>query len=252
MTNRKQKTAFTLAEVLITLGIIGIVAAMTLPTLINYYRHKVLETQFKKAYSILWNIHMRMINDYDGVYANFINFDASGSTETPETVKYEYINAFSKYINNGKFCTYKNSYLSCNGKSSPASYKTYDGNKEAHLNYDVVSDRAIVTIDGMTFFFGSVIWRNARIYVDTNGSTKGPNRLGFDLFAFDIDSTDKIVGPKNPVGNSTDDNGNSVATNICSIKYTNTDYNGFGCSTFAIIDQNPDNASLSYWNNLPK
>ena len=47
------KVAFTLAEVLITLGIIGIVASMTLPTIINNYRVKVLEHQFRKADSII-------------------------------------------------------------------------------------------------------------------------------------------------------------------------------------------------------
>ena len=44
------KKAFTLAEVLITLGIIGIVAAMTLPTLIGKYQKKQTVTQLKKAY----------------------------------------------------------------------------------------------------------------------------------------------------------------------------------------------------------
>lgn len=45
--------AFTLAEVLITLGIIGVVAAMTLPTVINNTKNKELETAFKKTYSQL-------------------------------------------------------------------------------------------------------------------------------------------------------------------------------------------------------
>ena len=47
------KRAFTLAEVLITLGIIGVVATMTIPIVINKYRSYVLEVQFKKAYSNL-------------------------------------------------------------------------------------------------------------------------------------------------------------------------------------------------------
>ena len=108
-----------------------------------------------------------------------------------------------------------------------------------------------VSNDAMTFFFGNSIWRNARIYVDTNGSIKGPNRLGFDLFAFDIDKTDKIVPAKNTAGN-VDDDGNSVAVNECSINKSNTYYNGFGCSQFALIDRNPDYPELSYWKNLPK
>ena len=49
----KQKSAFTLAEVLITLGIIGVVAAMTLPTLVANYRKKVIVTQVKKFYTVM-------------------------------------------------------------------------------------------------------------------------------------------------------------------------------------------------------
>ena len=45
--------AFTLAEVLITLAIIGVVAAMTIPTLIANYKEKALENQFKRSYAVL-------------------------------------------------------------------------------------------------------------------------------------------------------------------------------------------------------
>lgn len=44
--------AFTLAEVLITLGIIGIVAAMTMPSLVGKYRQKTVETRLEKFYSV--------------------------------------------------------------------------------------------------------------------------------------------------------------------------------------------------------
>lgn len=47
------KKAFTLAEVLITLGIIGVVAAMTLPALIQNNNNKVVETRLKKFYSVI-------------------------------------------------------------------------------------------------------------------------------------------------------------------------------------------------------
>ena len=46
-------SAFTLAEVLVTLGIIGVVAAMTMPVLISNYQKSVLKNQAKKTYSML-------------------------------------------------------------------------------------------------------------------------------------------------------------------------------------------------------
>ena len=48
-----RKTAFTLAEVLITLGIIGVVSAMTLPTLIESHNRQVVETRLEKFYSTI-------------------------------------------------------------------------------------------------------------------------------------------------------------------------------------------------------
>ena len=47
------KVAFTLAEVLITLGIIGIVAAMTLPAIIEHHQKKVVETRLQKFYTVI-------------------------------------------------------------------------------------------------------------------------------------------------------------------------------------------------------
>ena len=50
-TEKLYKQAFTLAEVLITLGIIGIVAAMTLPSVINSAQNLQYKSAYKKAYS---------------------------------------------------------------------------------------------------------------------------------------------------------------------------------------------------------
>ena len=49
----RKRVAFTLAEVLITLGIIGVVMALTIPNAISSYKKKVLETRFEKLYSTL-------------------------------------------------------------------------------------------------------------------------------------------------------------------------------------------------------
>lgn len=49
----KQKFAFTLAEVLITLGIIGVVAAMTIPVLMQKYQKNIVETRLEAFYSTI-------------------------------------------------------------------------------------------------------------------------------------------------------------------------------------------------------
>lgn len=65
----KIEKAFTLAEVLITLGIIGIVAAMTLPTLVAKHQKVVLEARLKKNYSVISQALVSSFaenGDYDG------------------------------------------------------------------------------------------------------------------------------------------------------------------------------------------
>ena len=50
---KMKKFAFTLAEVLITLGIIGIVVALTMPILVEHHQKQVIETKLKSFYSIM-------------------------------------------------------------------------------------------------------------------------------------------------------------------------------------------------------
>ena len=59
----KQVRAFTLAEVLITLGIIGVVAAMTMPTLMSKYRGHVAVQKLKKVSTTLLQVAQKA--DYD-------------------------------------------------------------------------------------------------------------------------------------------------------------------------------------------
>ena len=55
MEQSKMKKGFTLAEVLITLAVIGIVAAMTIPNLVQSYNKKVVETKLVKFYGMMNN-----------------------------------------------------------------------------------------------------------------------------------------------------------------------------------------------------
>ena len=83
---RNINNGFTMAEVLITLGIIGVVVAMTLPALVQKYRTHVVETRLKKFYSIInqavllsknangdfegWTYWIKEEQDEDGNYIN--------------------------------------------------------------------------------------------------------------------------------------------------------------------------------------
>lgn len=61
--NSNKEPAFTLAEVLITLGIIGVVAALTIPPLITNYKARKLHTQFLESYSTIQQAYKLMQND---------------------------------------------------------------------------------------------------------------------------------------------------------------------------------------------
>ena len=74
-----KKFGFTLAEVLITLGIIGVVAAMTMPTLMNSTNGAQYRTAYKKALSVLSQAVVLNValDDYD---LSQTTANASGAT----------------------------------------------------------------------------------------------------------------------------------------------------------------------------
>ena len=77
-----KKYGFTLAEVLITLGIIGVVAALTIPTLMANHRKHVVETKLEKIYSVM-NQAINMTNAEYGDVSNWlIDCGSSGTNAT--------------------------------------------------------------------------------------------------------------------------------------------------------------------------
>lgn len=91
------KRAFTLAEVLITLGIIGVVAALTIPTLMANYKKSVAKNQFKKTYSTLTNAFNQTVQDLGE------SVNCSNQSYTSEACK-ELWNEFVKNLNVVKYC----------------------------------------------------------------------------------------------------------------------------------------------------
>ena len=92
------KSGFTLAEVLITLGIIGVVAAMTLPTVIKKYRRQVVATKLEKFYSIMNQAIKSSIAEYGEIpLENQFGTESNNSAYITEWYK-TYITKYIKLL----------------------------------------------------------------------------------------------------------------------------------------------------------
>ena len=96
--NNIRRTAFTLAEVLITLGIIGVVAAMTMPVLLANHRKTVAETRLAKFYSTMNQAVQRAEADYGDKtqwdkYERLYEQDEDGNSKPITNIEY-----FNKYF----------------------------------------------------------------------------------------------------------------------------------------------------------
>ena len=80
------RNGFTLAEVLITLGIIGIVAALTIPTLIANTKSQQFRSQFKKTLSTLNQAGLMAKAQYDFDYSG-LNADCGGASDDPTVTR---------------------------------------------------------------------------------------------------------------------------------------------------------------------
>lgn len=173
---KKRKLAFTLAEVLITLGIIGIVAAITIPQLINNYKAKRLRTQFLKSYSTIQQAFKEMEAD-----------DVSTDPTTYNTL--EYYKTFMNYLQAPMDCGIgDNKYLPCVYMRDSSSkdykpYKTYDGKTNASMI--LFDDGQIALQDGTLLLFENYAPRmRVFVSVDLNGYNNKPNRWGYDFLPF--------------------------------------------------------------------
>ena len=83
----KNKRAFTLAEVLITLVIIGVIAAITVPTLVNSYTQQTYISALKKNYSVLSNA-FKLSRNFD--YNDFVDWQNEDGNQQAIWQNYQY------------------------------------------------------------------------------------------------------------------------------------------------------------------
>ena len=212
----KNKTGFTLAEVLITLGIIGIVAAMTIPTLIAKYREIRTVSTLKETFSML-SQGLKLLEEQD-----------EGKPEEWDIQRYDgesailIANKFKKVlkvavdcgVTNENNCIYNGGYTYLNDRSP----------------YNYAADNRIYKLQLLN---GSAIMLNGgsppkliKILIDTNGQTP-PNKWGMDLFEIDYMIDIGLVLDGNPQQATT--NWNPSCSTI-----------GWGCAYYVVTFGNMD------------
>ena len=182
LSQRERVCAFTLAEVLITLGIIGVVAALTLPTLIGNYQKQALATQTRKFYSMMSQAVKQYMAD-EGVddLRNTPLTDMSNIDDSWEAAQKACDDFIKKYLKVAKVC--EDGCLADNYRTQTNEISNTVG-KLAEYSYRisgkfVLADGAVLTIGhGCSSYPIS-------LYVDVNGK-KGPNKIGYDLWSMDI------------------------------------------------------------------
>ena len=191
-----KKKAFTLAEVLITLGIIGVVAAMTIPTLITNYNNRVLETQKLKTKSIFANAFKLMMANESVTDLALTPMSSCGDDSDC------YASEFSKVM---KVLTE----VEPTSSDAKTEYAFTNGNSEVwtqdKLYTFVLNDGTVVSVENTA----GITSGNISLVVDLNGF-KTPNIGGKDLCRYVV-SNNAIVGeqcgamaslPESPSGGS--------------------------------------------------
>ena len=172
--------AFTLAEVLITLGIIGVVAAMTMPNLITAKQEKATISTIKKNYSIFANALLMAQNDNGELYTWGITKDADGLNLVSSNLK-----PYLKIIEDCGVGEKSDCAPGDNGKFKDLTgrKRTEDFSSSDYYSFRL-NDGTAVAIQLKTK--AECISSESscmNFYIDTNGK-KYPNTLGKDIFYF--------------------------------------------------------------------
>lgn len=179
-------SGFTLAEVLITLGIIGVVAAITIPTLLNNMNKRDNYVALQKALS--------MVSEA----ATHIRSENGNSMASLATTHLEFANLFKPYMRVTNFCENETDSENCYIKNTSTIYNLQGGKYGQVVNAYTTRPK-IVTPDGFVYMFtlesascnynyykrNGVSEHCGSITVDTNG-TKKPNTKGKDIFDISV------------------------------------------------------------------
>ncbi len=181
----KKFLAFTLAEVLVTLGIIGVVSALTVPTLMKNHQRKVFVTQLRKVYSQLSQAAEQAMTDNNAVSLSESEYAGASANNAMRFIQ-------------DSFKTVKHCTTAGDG-CIPTSYKALDGTSHSSANYSncyVIADGAAICLfSGSSWekFVDSDSHDQVSYIIDVN-SVAGPNVVGRDMFEVIVYDDGKVGG----------------------------------------------------------
>jgi prepilin-type N-terminal cleavage/methylation domain-containing protein len=226
----KKKFGFTLAEVLITLGIIGVVSVLVIPTLVSRYREKVFVNKLRESFAIFNQAYKLAVYDNESPEGWDIGEGINGKSALKV---YNYLKPYLKLGDDcgGTYGCFVSTYYTFSGRLygyAPRNHTMYA--RGTLLNG---SSFAIASAgkNGCVKLDDTYPSYCANLYIDVNGLDK-PNKTGIDYFGF-------LITPNGiePLGKR----GWNGGTNGYTCKYKGTSSgNGTGCTAWVLEKGNMD------------
>ena len=205
--------------------------------MIANYQHKVLEAQFKKGYSILYQLVLNAQND-TGVPLNVKDYSYAYTGD-----KLKLYNTLKPYII-ANFCKTTGCINTIDFDDGTwqnmKNYHTYNETNKNTSSY-YMEGGGFILPDGMAIYIENWNSKNLMLSIDINGVGKRPNRWGHDLFTFSIDNESGKLIPNGIDGAYVEE---ASRDRYCSLTSSSKD-NGLSCSYYALTDPN-------YFKKLPK
>ena len=234
-------SGFTLAEVLITLGIIGVVAAVTMPTLVANHREKATVAKLKKSYSVLNQAYLRAINEHGNIEDWGFGGDSTAAVEDPESGEKKYgeltvrnsqllLDIMTEHMTGVKKCYQPACDISY---YNPKSLSGIERTKGVSLNIVDLPDGSSLLGGWISLTDCKAVRECGDFAIDINGTKNPPNIVGIDVFYFQVKPT--TIAPYGYPGEALE-----FPTYYCDIKSTTSQINGYACSSWVIQNENMD------------